>query len=218
MKIPFMGKSWELASRLAMLLMVSNVILVGLLAITTFAAINKKEHVVLVPPYLDKKVEVTWNSASADYYKSFGLYVASLLGNLTPKNIDFVIGVLSDFLDPAIYRDVRVKLIALKDDKVFQRSSGVTYFTAETLVFEPETNRVFVIGRLFATGFNNAVTANDVVYEMKLAIQNGMPRVLALTSYNGNQPHTMKWEESQPKQDPAQTQQAPGATGQGGAQ
>ncbi|MHB1268707.1 MAG: TraE/TraK family type IV conjugative transfer system protein, partial [Acidithiobacillus ferriphilus] len=43
-----------------------------------------KTQTTLVPPYLDKAVNIGYATASADYYESWGLYVAELVGNLTP--------------------------------------------------------------------------------------------------------------------------------------
>jgi conjugal transfer pilus assembly protein TraE len=56
----------------------------------TFNQMGQHETTRLVPPNLDKAVKVGWNNADDEYIKSFGLYASTLMGNVTPKNVNFI--------------------------------------------------------------------------------------------------------------------------------
>ncbi|TPG92009.1 hypothetical protein EAH72_25175, partial [Pseudomonas caspiana] len=68
---------------------------------------------------MDKEVKIGWNTADEEYLKSFGLYASVLMGNVTPKNVNFVADSVSAFVDPAIYPEVRKKMFILANDPVF---------------------------------------------------------------------------------------------------
>ena len=61
-------------------LLLSNIIL-GAGFVWALATISgERERIVLVPPMLDAKAEVAWNSANKEYIKGFGMYIATLVG------------------------------------------------------------------------------------------------------------------------------------------
>ena len=70
-----------------------RIVLLGLIVtngLSALAALRTERAVVLVPPSLDKEVEITRNTASSELKESWGLYLAELLGNVTPTNADFI--------------------------------------------------------------------------------------------------------------------------------
>ncbi|WGS85083.1 TraE/TraK family type IV conjugative transfer system protein [Methylomonas sp. UP202] len=89
----------------------SRVIIIGLLVvcvITSLAAWRTERSIILVPPTLNKEVEVTRTSASSEFKESWGLFLAELLGNTTPANADFLKTAIEPLLAPDIYRSVLV--------------------------------------------------------------------------------------------------------------
>ena len=56
----------------------------------TFALLGRDRVVVLVPPELSAETEIARNRAGKDYTKAWGLHVATLIGNVTPGNGDFI--------------------------------------------------------------------------------------------------------------------------------
>jgi conjugal transfer pilus assembly protein TraE len=133
-------------------------------------------------------------TASSEYLKSFGLYIATLAGNITPYNIEFITDILSRHLDSRVYTAVRTRLRAVADDPLFRSSGGASWFEAKRLDFEKETSRVFVVGQLntLSAGKSSADVA-PVVYDLKIEMRDGRPLVTALNSYEGSEPHTLKW-------------------------
>lgn len=206
MRLNALGKTWNLAIRNNTGLLVANIILAVALAFSVGANLSTHERVVLIPPHMNEKMEVSWADASAPYYKSFGLYVATLIGNITPRNVQLVADSIGQHLDSSIYAPVRAQILALADDPVFQKSNSVNYFAPDQVVFEAErgkTQKVFVVGRLMSTSYAGAgtgaatVDAKNLVYEIGVRMDGGRPVITEFTSYPGAQAHTAKWRASQ---------------------
>jgi conjugal transfer pilus assembly protein TraE len=160
---------------------------------------SQHERIVLTPPHVHERMEVAWNSASAEYYKSFGLYVAGLVGNITPKNVDFITDVLSGFLHSSIYADVRTKLKAMSEDPVFRDSGAYSYFMPEQIIYEPDTSKVFVVGNVMLGTAARQPRPEAIVYELMIRMENGRPIVYGLQSYPGNEPRTVEWKKNHPE-------------------
>lgn len=194
MKLGFMMKTWDLAQKFASGLLVANIALAMTAAMTAYIAMGNRERVVLVPPHLDEKVELTMNSATAEYQKSFGLYLANLLGNVTPDNLEFTARVLSRHLSPEVYTQVRRQLKLAGNDPSFRNSGAASWFRATRLDYEAATRRVFVLGTLNTVAAGKSQPAQTkVVYEMRVEIQDGLPIVTQFDSYEDDVPHTTAW-------------------------
>lgn len=206
MRLKMLGTTIDLALKNNTYLLFSNVILAGLLAASVTANLSSHERVTLVPPQLDKQAEISWNSADANYMKAFGLYVASMVGNITPKNVKLTADAIGAHLDAEIYAPVRSQILSLANDETFQRSNAMNYFAPSSVTYEVDEqkrNKVFVVGTLTTVGFNQndntRPDGNPVVYEIGVKIQAGRPIITSFTSYQGKQPHTAKWVAAQGK-------------------
>jgi len=209
MKLKFMSRTWEMSTTISIWLAISNTMLVVLFFVAANKIFTVKDRVVLVPPYLNEQMSVGWNSASENYYKSFGLYFATLVGNITPSNVDFVTDILSTFLEPEIYASIKPKLISLSKDAIFRESGGTSIFTSEHITYEPETSKVFVAGTMSMASYaKKQPDLKNVIYEIAIHLKNGKPMISYLDSYEGGQPHTLKWIAANPEQAKPNKEQA----------
>lgn len=64
--------------------------------------------VILTPPTLTQPVRVARNQADAPYKMAWGLFVAQLLGNVTPGSGELVLPALEPLLDATLYQPVRL--------------------------------------------------------------------------------------------------------------
>lgn len=158
MKLDFFGHNWDLALRNNAVLLATNVFLTLALVVTSFLALTNRERIVLVPPRLDDKMLVAWSNAGAEYYKAFGLFVATLLGNITPSNSKFVADQLSVFINPKLYAPIRTQILAYADDPRFARAAAFNYFSPSKVVWEPATSKVFVMGTITMSSFNPGIS------------------------------------------------------------
>jgi|GEM_PF-1771845 len=175
-----------------MLLGASNLLMAGGLAYGFVSASSMHERIVLIPPHLDNRAEVAWNSASKEYIKSFGMYVATLVGNIQPRTSTVVLDAVSSFMDPAIYVDFRRQVASIIEDPSFKQAGAVMIFQPSTVQFEPETSRVFVTGSLI-TKSSGQDRQKSVTYEMGVRIRDGQPWVDHFTSYEGSIIHGVSW-------------------------
>lgn len=207
MKMSILGQTLELAIRNNIVLLVANVLMAICLVMSVAVNLSVHERIVLVPPYMDKKMDVSWKSANADYYKAWGLYATTLVGNVTPKTVNFVADAIGFLLHPSIYPKIRAQIKSLADDPVFQKANAINYFVPHDITYEVDADKkqkVFVAGQLITSSFEapNALTGarsdyKSVIYEMTFESSDGRPVIVDMTSYPGNQPHTIKWWASQ---------------------
>jgi len=145
--------------------------------------LQKDRITVLVPPTLNEATSVSKRSADAGYKKAWGLFVASLLGNVSPGNADFVMESLQLLMAPRVFATLKSSVAS--DVEMIKKDGVSVSFEQKTVLFERETDKVFVIGR---TGISNAagsVTKFDRVFEMRVTIDNGQPQIVELDSYQG---------------------------------
>ncbi len=154
---------------------------------------NQRDRVVLVPPNMDAKAVIAWNYADREYLKSFGLFIANLVGNIQPKSSTVVLDSVSAFMDPSIYTDFRRQLLAVIEDPVFKASGSVISFLPASIQYEPETSRVFVTGTLITSTSGAQKYQKQVVYEVGASIRSGRPWVTHFLSYEGSIPRTVTW-------------------------
>ncbi|OAI16288.1 TraE protein [Methylomonas koyamae] len=174
-----------------------RILLIGLLAtnvITAFAALRTERTVIMIPPNLTEKVEISRHEASAQTKEAWGLFLAQLLGNVTPNTLDFVGDSISPLLSSDIHREIinamNDQINALKIDKIS------TSFTPNQVYYEKETNKVFVTGQLMTKGPNDKPESSFRTYEFQIAIVNYNPVVNDLDVYQG-EPKTKEFLEMQ---------------------
>jgi len=153
-------------------------------------AINKRERLVLIPPIMDERVELAYQSANEAYYKAYALYVASFLGNINPGNANFVKEGLSLSFSPALYAEMRAKIT---EDAEKMRISGRTLrFFADRVMYEPESGKTFVAGKQEIVSAAGNIHDQDVTYEMQVNIREGLPKIEKFAYYTGA-PRTEDW-------------------------
>ena len=192
MKFPWRQATWEASIKANVALSILVLILGVMNLMTLHQMFSIRERIVLVPPVVDKTMSIGWDSANEDYLKSFGLYVATLVGNITASDAKFVTDNLSKFMDHALYTDMRQKILAAADTRMFKEAAGATKFLPKDIYYEPETRKVFVSGSLDLVSSNNT-QSQMVVYEMTIKMEGGKPVVYSFESYPGIDPHTTKW-------------------------
>ncbi|MBV7542102.1 type IV conjugative transfer system protein TraE [Acidovorax sp. sic0104] len=193
MKFMDMLRNMKQLQAITVVLLVSNLIL-GLGNVYALITVsNMRERVVLVPPNLDKKAQIAWAGADKEYLKSFGLYMATLVGNIQPKSSSVVLDSVGVFMDPAIYNDFRRQLLAVIEDPVFKSSGSVISFLPSSVQYEAETTRVFITGTIVTSTAGSQKYQKQVTYEVGTVIREGRPYVTHFTSYEGNVPRTVTW-------------------------
>lgn len=151
------------------------------------------ERIIIVPPGLSGPVNVDWGKADAEYIKTFGLFYATLIGTITPRNVEYVADRLSAMTSAEAYPVIRKKLLSLSKDVEFMSSGTAINFISYSIIYEPDRGKVFVTGESRIQAGVGAAKASLVTYEMDIRIIEGRPVVLLLQNYPGDKPHTREW-------------------------
>lgn len=153
-------------------------------------------RVVLVPPQLSKEARIGYGSANVSYYKAWGMYVAEMVGNLTPANTHFVVNSLEKLMGPRTFQAIKTGLYAEKDEEIEYHVT--TAFDAQGIIWQPLTSTVFITGYLHQISPAGRYTAGGVqTYEMHIQIKEGQPVITQFQDYPGA-PHTLTWMEHHP--------------------
>ncbi len=199
MKLSNLKKSWDSSNRFNNLMLMTNVFMGFTMSVALLIGMTSHERIVLVPPNLNGNAEIAWHKANSEYYKAWSVYISTLIGNITPDNAHFVIKNLSDLMAPEIYGDVRKQLLSMAKEPLFSSNSSISYFSPRKKIYEPATNKVFVLGDYTSTTASSSGQFDDiksVVLEYQFEMVAGTPLVTYFTTYPGSKPRTLKWKQA----------------------
>lgn len=159
--------------------------------------VTARQRVIIIPPNITTQAFVGETDASENYYKAWGLYVASMIGNITPDNSEFTADALGQIISSNIFASARMQMIDFAHTEQIQ---GVTsYYHPESIVWQPSTQTCFVTGKMTTTTNDLMKTNNNILtFQMNIKIVSGMPQITSLTSYE-DYPHTLVWLEQHPQ-------------------
>lgn len=194
-----MNKTWSFVKEGNQILLYAILFLALSNAALVYKVVNRDESTVFVPPGIGEKTSINKSNADSVYLQSIGVYVTTLIGNLTPNNIQFVLEALSPIMSPESYALIRKQLISLSKDASFRNWVGSTHFEPTGVMYEADTKKVFVSGNMTDVNTTGRQTKTQITYEMKVVIVNRWPQISNLVSYAGNEPKTLKWLELHPE-------------------
>ncbi len=144
---------------------------------------------VLVPPKLTKEASVSADKADAEFVRHMSLYFSYLLGNTTPDQVDQVSTLLEPYLAPSIRNAV---VVGLQEDADRLKENNISReFVVSNSFFEDETGKSFVFGNEYVSGTAEKRDRNPKTYEFVIGIEDYMPVIEDVTSYEGD-PRTLK--------------------------
>ena len=160
MKFDVFLKSWQgtqLENRwqrfLIAVLVLSNLLL-------AVAAFSRNTVVAIQPPTLSETAEVSRNQATQPYLESWGLYLAELMGNVTPGNVSFIRVAIEPLLSPAVYQQVVDAL-------------------------DIQARHVFVTGYSLVSGPSGDEQRQTRTYEFDIDIEQYRPKLSWMDTYEG---------------------------------
>ena len=148
-----------------------------------FGLVFRKQIVVIVPSNDLTKSTYTATSADQGALSSWGLYVATLLGNVTPSNGDFVANELGHLLAPSIYK----KVMSSISDQVakIQQDQLTLQFSPSAVAFNKSKDEVSVDGCLTTTDSHGSQHRQELTYHIYFTVVNYQPHVVGLTTTDG---------------------------------
>lgn len=148
-----------------------------------FGLVFRSQIVTIVPSNVMTKSTYTATSADEGAQSSWGLYVATLLGNVTPANADFTADTIGHLLSPSIYKAVMDGIAAqvkhIKQDQLTLR------FDPAEVKYNAAKGAVTVNGWLTTSDSHGTSQRTETTYEIYFDVVNYQPRIVGLTSYGG---------------------------------
>ena len=167
------NRIWRIA---IIVLAVSNLVLVGLVG-------QVERTVVLVPPVLEGEVTIAREYASQEVEESWGLYVAELLGNVSPETVDALTRVLDPLLSGGLRRTV-MKAITEQTEEI-KRENVAMRFAPRQVSYDQATHTVFVTGQHKTESPAAKPVTNERTYELRVEFRNYRPLLTHLEVYRG---------------------------------
>tara|TARA_B100000953_G_scaffold90890_1_gene74086 strand:- start:48 stop:737 length:690 start_codon:yes stop_codon:yes gene_type:complete len=172
---------YERYKRFAMVTIASLSVAVVLLM---FMAFNKEPIVVMVPPNMTKDMVIEGDKASEEYQTQFAYQTALLVGNISKRNIDFVVDRMEEMLSPALRQVVSEKLKS--EARVLQVRELEQTFSVDDVMYSDTRNIVWVWGKRSVKGKGVPPISDDYTYEFQFIVNNGMPRLTHYKAYSGH--------------------------------
>ena len=155
-----------------------------------------RERIVLQPPGLTERAEIGSNSANEAYYKSWAIFVATIVGSVTPSESESTLKILEPYFTREAWLPVRSHVNSIRLDPNYQQFAAVNQFMPRLAIYEPSTKKTFVQGTQKTSVYRESksvpLSQVEVTYEMTVVIQSGIPKVSSITSYRGPA-HTLEW-------------------------
>lgn len=169
----------QAATRIALPLLVI-VVLVLSLALT-----NKRETIIVIPPDLPEEgFNITEDSASDSFHRTWAHFFAHTFGNLTPANLDFVLGTLERYFSPSIFNQLALTLT--EQSQTIRMDRITMTFSPKAVAYEPSTGRSYVTGLKRITGITGEVKELKMTYEFLIGVKFGSPVILDYNLYEGH--------------------------------
>lgn len=150
--------------------------------------------VVLVPPVLEGEVTIARAYASQEVEESWGLYVAELLGNVSPQTVDALTGVLEPLLAGGLRRTV-MKAITEQTEEI-KRENVSMHFAPRQVTYDQATHTVFVTGQHKTESPAAKAVTNERTYALRVEFRNYRPLLTHLEVYRGD-PRSAAYQEAQ---------------------
>lgn len=176
------------SARTAFILLSAANVILGLVLLITIVTLSGRETVVRMPPPLTngKEVMVGQSWASDAYIESWSWWVSNLMGNLSSENIDDSVVMLSRLMTDRLHRDMRESMRASVET---MRVQGFRLsFAPERVVFDPNSSKVYVVGRMTETPVRGEPSTMRWTYEMEWVVRFGLPRLNEIRGYEGDAP------------------------------
>ncbi|MHB8446817.1 MAG: TraE/TraK family type IV conjugative transfer system protein [Rudaea sp.] len=153
------------------------------LVLCLFYIVTREATVVLVPPGLNEKGDITKNDANSAVKEAWGAYIAESLGNVTPQNADFVARNLGSLIDPGVYK--KLMSVVGQQAQLIKDEQVTIQFADNAVFYVPSKDIVVVSGEYTMRGMRDEETRKVMTYELGLRVRNYHVALTSLDLYEG---------------------------------
>lgn len=135
------------------------------------------------PTTLTETAIVRGNDANPIYKQSWALAMAELVGNINPRNVEFMKNAVMPILSPKL----QVELSRQIDETVtIIKAKNITQiFIVQNMFHNDKNDVIYIWGDKKSFVGNEAASSVKWTYEFKIGVHNGSPRILHVDQYLG---------------------------------
>lgn len=185
--------SWSSAMVKTNIMMVSNAALVGVVLLLVFNQMNQKPTIIVKPPVMTGEFRIEDGLPNKEWQESWALFIAHMLGNVNPRNVEFVARQTLSLLSPNLQRQLDDDLHKVVD--MMRMSNLSQTFEVQDLRYDANTGMVWCWGNK-TTQLVGARSSNSTgsetsdrrrwTYEFIIRLNEmGMPVVTHIDQYEG---------------------------------
>lgn len=169
---------------LILLLGGSNALLVLTVLILMIQVSGRETEVRMIPPIpTTETMEVARSSYSASYAENWGMFVASMIGNVNPENISETLALLSRIMSSDLEDELRENMKASVETMKIQGFR--LNFRPEEVRYDADSRLTYVIGHMTETPVRGEPVTTRFTYEMRFSLSHGVPVMTHFKAYEG---------------------------------
>ncbi len=143
------------------------------LVITTLMLSVKTERILLVPPKMTKEFWVERDRVAPEYMEQMGVFVATLVGNLSPGNAEFNVNMLiKHYLDPAHQNPEVIQELLGQAAYIKKNNITQAFFPSSISIVDAENMRVRVEGSNIINIGTNRLSGERASYLIRFSARN----------------------------------------------
>nr|WP_312130897.1 TraE/TraK family type IV conjugative transfer system protein [Stenotrophomonas pavanii] len=183
MKLSIFSSTWNGLHKQNAMLAVAAAGLLACNFVLGIVLLTKDKTVVLVPPRLLGEASITADEADASYKESFGLSLASMLGNVTPSTAPFLGKNISRYVAPEATREM---LAAVNEQAEQIKSEQIAIqFAPKQVFYHPVLKKVIVSGDYIIRGARNTEQNMVRTYILGVTVRNYTVQLTSLETQEG---------------------------------
>ncbi|MFA0037759.1 TraE/TraK family type IV conjugative transfer system protein [Vibrio sp. 10N.261.52.A1] len=158
-------------------------------AFLAFKVMTAKPVTVVTPPNFSEEIVMIGNKANSGYKKQWGIFIASMLGNVNVRNVDIVLDTLKPMLSIRDYEELNEQVIS--HVKALDIRDQVQEFNVLDVFYDNKYDKVIVYGERKLTERKKRGNKSDErravrwTYELKIANAHGSPKMQSIDQYEG---------------------------------
>lgn len=153
------------------------------LAVVSIMAFTKDTEVIAVPYNFQQEVRVEGKQANEAYMTSHAIGFASMLGNISERNVEFVMKTMSKNMSP--YLEQQLAPAMKNEAQLLTLRKASQTFIIEDMMYEPRNNIVWVWGMKTVKVPAGTEHKERFTYEFRIEPHAGNPRITHFDAYPG---------------------------------
>ncbi|AEH16228.1 type IV conjugative transfer system protein TraE [Shewanella sp. SM101] len=161
----------------------SNLGLTVAVVFLTLMVMNKETEIIVMPNDFKEPIIMNGNQITQEYKIQWGLMIATILGNVTPKNSKFVIDRITKMVPLELNPDEAEALMVSTIEEMTLRGVSEKFVPSDA-IYSSITDYVWVVGEKTTTSLKTgAADSGSYTYELKIGVRNGSPMILDIQQY-----------------------------------